>query len=108
MRLARAKSQDDPFVAHLNGLATSWPLSSVGIADVATDSQEIDVTPIVGSRSLLALYVDRIIARDDVSRLEDLRIRDAVAGALGLFPELAPKIASTLDLDVARVSDPCR
>jgi hypothetical protein len=43
--------------------------------------------------SLRQLYVDRILARADTSRLADKAVREAVQMALGAFPELAPGIA---------------
>ncbi|MBN1853687.1 MAG: hypothetical protein JW829_13225 [Pirellulales bacterium] len=97
-RLACATSKEDPLVLHLNQLATKWPLSSVGMVDAVISLESTHVTPIIQNRSLLILYIDRIIARGDTSRLADLRISDAVKCALGLFSELSPKIASALDM----------
>jgi hypothetical protein len=41
------------------------------------------------------MYVDRIIARRDKTRLDDDRVREAVRTALGAFTDLAPELAST-------------
>lgn len=76
---AIASAADDPLIAHLRALGRAWPLSSVGIPETAAGDPE----PILAHPSLLALYVDRIIAVGDASRCSDPRIRLAVAAALG-------------------------
>ncbi len=93
--LARGKSEDDPLIVELCGLAERWPLSSVGIAGV--EAENIDV--IVADACLLGLYVDRIIARLDLGRLQNELVRDAALCAIGLFPELAPEVAVFLGVD---------
>jgi hypothetical protein len=93
VRLTQARSSDDPLVEHLQRLASAWPLSSVGVADVG----QVDVEPLAQEPSLLGLYVDRIIAREDTARLGDPRVRNAVRAALGIFPELAPNIAAAIE-----------
>jgi hypothetical protein len=44
----------------------------------------------------LGLYVDRVIACGDISRLGDARVREAVRQAVGLFPGLTPKMATAV------------
>jgi len=85
-RFARSAAENDPLVAHLKRLAREWPLSSVGTPEV--DGTNID--GFVNDPCLLALYVDRIIAARDVSRLSDPRVRDGVKRAIGLHTELSP------------------
>jgi hypothetical protein len=84
---------DDPLLEHLRRLGAEWPLSSVGIKGLAVGSIE----PFVGHASLRRLYVDRILAADDVSRLSDPRVADAARAAVGAHPELAPAVAKTLE-----------
>jgi hypothetical protein len=88
---------DDPLLEHLRRLGAEWPLSSVGIKGLAVGSIE----PFVGHPSLRQLYVDRILAADDVSRLGDPRVADAARAALGAHPELAPAVAKALGLVAA-------
>lgn len=95
MSLARGIAPDDPLVESLLGLASAWPLSSVGIKGVSN----IGTAAFIVDRSLRQLYVDRIIERADVSRLDDPRVRESVRAALGHFPELAPAIAKALARD---------
>ena len=45
--------------------------------------------PLARDPCLSGLYVDRVIALRDASRLSDPPVRDAVQQAVGLFPELA-------------------
>lgn len=92
VRLARSISSEDPLVSRLMGWAHDWPLSSVGVPGVG----DVDVTPLVGSDSLMCLYVDRIIARGDVSRLRAAPVREAVRAALGMHTHLAPEFAQAL------------
>jgi hypothetical protein len=88
--LARRASQRDPLLTHISCWAVDWPLSSVGMADIGP----VRIDPWVKDSCLLNLYIDRVIARGDVSRLNDPRVREALQQSVGLFPELAPKIVA--------------
>lgn len=92
VRLARGESAEDPLVTELIRLAGRWPLSGVGI----TGAAEGDVEAIVTDPCLLRMYVDRIIARHDLQRLANERVRDAALQAIGAFSELAPEVAAAL------------
>jgi hypothetical protein len=92
INLARGIARQDPLTEGLMVLAKSWPLSSVGVPDLG----ELDPGAFIDHRSLRQLYVDRVIGRADLSRLNDLRTRTAVREALGAFPELAPRVAAAL------------
>lgn len=91
MRLARAASPDDPLVAILKLWGEQWPLSSVGMA--VTVSGPLDW---LSEPCLRQLYVDRIVAEQDESRLADEATRQAVRQTLGRHHQLAPKLASHL------------
>lgn len=84
----KAAARDDPLLQQLQSWANAWPLSSVGINGVESGSLE----PILDNACLRLLYVDRIIARKDIGRLSDSRVRDAVLEAVGLHEELAPQV----------------
>jgi hypothetical protein len=90
--LARGIAREDPLVDGLLELARAWALSSVGVPDVG----EVDVTPFVRHAGLRRLYVDRIITRDDRSRVGDAEIAQAVREAVGAFPSLCPGIWAAL------------
>lgn len=92
IRLARAASESDPLTQRLMIWASEWPLSSVGVKGLSP----VDVDDFISDVSLRTLYLDRIIATGDVSRLEDPRVRELARAALGAHPELAPKIAAAL------------
>ena len=89
LKLASGLASDDPLLTHLRRWAVEWPLSSVGVPNLG----EVDVSGFIDDPCLRSAYVDRILARRDLSRLKDERVRDAVREALGAFPELAPEIA---------------
>lgn len=91
-KFAGSAAEQDPLLDHLYGWARQWPLSSVGMSEI--DKVEIDC--FADDASLLRLYVDRVIATRDETRLSHDRVRQMVQGSLGLFPELAQEIASTL------------
>lgn len=93
VKLAQQVARGDPLVVELLKLARAWPLSSVGIADVG----DVDAAPLLENPSLRQLYVDRIVAAGDTARLKDSAVRKAVQSSLGVFPELAPLMASTID-----------
>ena len=92
VRFARSAAEKDPLVEHLLRLGREWPLSSVGLAEVGP----VGLGAVADHPALLALYVDRVIATRDVSRLADARVRDGVRRALGLHTELAPQLAAAL------------
>ena len=89
IRLARVASQNDPLVGELVKLANQWPLSSVGVPGL----REIDDNVILSCPCLARVYIDRMIDRNDLSRLANPRVRSLVAEALGMYDELAPEIA---------------
>ncbi len=104
VKFAKSASQADPLLDLLADWANQWPLSSVGIPGVEIPSSRLD--GIVEHAGLLRLYTDRIIAREDHSRLADSRVHEAVQQALGLFPELAPQLAGCLTAAVADPEEP--
>lgn len=94
LKLAGGLATDDPLVTHLRQWAIEWPLSSVSVPQLA----EVNVAVFMDDPCLCSMYVDRIIAHRDVSRLKDDRVRDAVREALGAFPELAPEISALVNV----------
>lgn len=91
-RLAHAASPGDPLCERLRAWAADWPCSSVGIGQVNASN----VDDVLGHAGLRTLYVDRIIARRDRSRLRDPPVRQAVLAALGSYCELAADLAGAL------------
>ncbi len=92
VRLAKSAASDDPLVTRLLEWGRVWPLSSVGMAGVGV----VDATPLRTSPLLMRLYVDRILASEDESRLDSEFVERAVAVAVGAHPSLAPKLAARL------------
>lgn len=92
VRLARAASADDPLVGRLMAWAGAWPLSSVSISGVAVGSLD----GFIEHPTLRMLYVDRILAAKDLSRLDDERVREAARACLGAHTVLAPEVAREL------------
>ncbi len=85
-QLAKHLSQADPLLEHLRHIAAAWPLSSVGMADL----KHLKIESFILHPVLRRLYLDRIVAADDVLRLGDPRVDDALRLDLGLHRELAP------------------
>jgi hypothetical protein len=92
LNLAQNASEGDPLLKRLRHWADRWPLSSVGVAGTSSAVSEA----VTGHPCLLRLYTDRVIARRDVSRLADPRVRECVSQSLGIFPDLAPQMAAAL------------
>jgi hypothetical protein len=89
LTLARAVAEQDVLVAELLRIAAAWPLSSVGIAQVAANQLDPrGVEFIMADRSLRQLYVDRIIARQDRGRCEHAAVSEGVREAIGMYDEL--------------------
>ena len=89
---ARHLSNADPLVRQMKQIATTWPLSSVGIPGL----QDLKLDSFAGHPALSRLYADRIIAANDASRLSDPRVADLLRSDLGIHHELAPAIAKAL------------
>lgn len=84
----------DPLVQHMRRLGGEWPLSSVGMRELTI----APIEPFIGHAALRQLYVDRILATGDASRLDHPRVSEAVRIALGAHPELAPAMAKAVGL----------
>lgn len=89
---ATAASQQDPLVKKLREWAGAWPLSSVGMPGVAPLHED----EIATHAGLLQLYVDRIMAKKDWSRLTHPAVRDTVRRSLGAHGSLWPDVAKHL------------
>jgi hypothetical protein len=90
-RLSAGLATEDPLSLKLMEFARAWPLSSVGLRNV-----DVDTTKLIwlDDDGLRRLYVDRVIATKDQSRLNDPRVALSVREAIGAFPELAPELAA--------------
>ena len=84
-RLAKRSAEQDPLLSYFDRWANDWPLSSVGYAGARPRS----VAELLAQPALRTLYVDRIFARQDASRLSDPAVREYMRQVLGAFPELA-------------------
>jgi MoxR-vWA-beta-propeller ternary system protein len=93
LRHASVASEEDPLLRHLRSLASQWPLSSVGIEEIAPEHIE----ELAASPPLLQLYVDRILARKDYHRLEHPAVREAVRQAVGMHSKLWPDLTKYLE-----------
>lgn len=89
-QLARHLSQADPLVQNLKQIAAAWPLSSVGIPGL----ENLPIESFIEHPALRRLYADRIVAAEDVSRLNDPRVESWLRADLGIHHELAPAFAS--------------
>ena len=73
---------------HLRRWAADWPLSAIGIPD----PPEANLDVVLDSPPLRQLFVDRLLEAEETSRLADPRVREAVRGAWGMHPQLAPRM----------------
>jgi hypothetical protein len=87
-------SPGDPLVEYLGKFAAEWPLSTAGMK-VTLSPGRLDA--FLAHPGMLRLYVDRIIAAEDLSRIgQDPRVDAALRNAIGAHPELCPKVAEAL------------
>lgn len=93
--LARGIAVNDPLTVGLIALATQWPLSSVGVAEVAT----VEIDAFIDDECLARVYVDRVIQKRDIKRLDHPRVRRLASEAIGPYAELAPLVASEIKGD---------
>lgn len=103
-RLARTKSSKDALLIHLRRWGQRWPLSSIGIGDklfLEDHDQKLDLTVIEHSEFLTRLYLDRVLQRQDESRISEPWVRQRLQAELGLYPNLAGKIGQVLNEQTA-------
>ncbi len=93
LRHASVVSEQDPLVTHLRSLAFAWPLSSVGIDGITPQHVE----ELGSSPAMLRLYVDRILAHKDFTRLEHPAVREAARQAVGMHTALWPDLTKYLE-----------
>ena len=91
-QLARGLSPSDPLVTAIVRLGRDWPVSSVGIPGL----EGVQLGEIQEHAGLLRLYVDRILEREDTSRLDNERVREAVKEALGAHISLCPEVGAAI------------
>ena len=56
----------------------------------------LDISGFTESPTLLTLYVDRLVAAGDVTRLADERIREQLRAHLGIHPQLAKSLPANI------------
>jgi hypothetical protein len=96
-RLAHRTSGADPLCDGLRLWAGRWPLSSVGMSSIGmVGVNPDDLATVCEDGGLLRQYADRVIARRDVSRLADPRVRAAVQSALGYYDDLCSPLAKAI------------
>lgn len=81
-------SGEDPLLAFLRKWACQWPLSSVGMAGI----EPVGLEAVLGHAGLRRVYVDRVLERNDHSRLHDPQVVAEIRTVLGVHSELAPKM----------------
>ena len=96
-RHAARAAEGDPLVVRLRDWAANWPLSSVGMAGI----EPRRVADLATDRGLVQLYVDRILAKKDWSRLAEPAVQAAVRSSLGAHQNLWPELASHLPTPTA-------
>ncbi len=103
VRFATSEAEQDPLVVHLQTWCQQWALSSVGVPGLKPEN--LDTGPITKHPVLLALYVDRILATKDHSRLHDACVSEAVRAALGVHQHLAPQTAEFLSTQITGAAE---
>ncbi|MDX1947752.1 MAG: hypothetical protein SFU86_20310 [Pirellulaceae bacterium] len=92
IRHATRAAEGDPLVERLRGWAAEWPLSSVGMHKVLPRR----VPELVADRGLGQLYLDRILAKKDFSRLAEPTLREPLRAAIGGHQQLWPELEDYL------------
>lgn len=89
-RISSAASEQDPLVEQLREWAIVWPLSSVGIPRI--DPRHVD--ELLADNTLLQLYVDRILKKQDWSRMKDQNVLAAARRSVGAYIDEWPQLAA--------------
>lgn len=84
--LVQNSMPDDPLSQAITHWANMWPLSSIGIPGV-----EVDPTVILADPCLRQMYVDRILKHNDLSRLANEAVQQAMNESKGAYDEHSSK-----------------
>lgn len=79
-KFASGLSPEDPLIAKLKATAQLWPFSSIGIANIAAFSEDT----MLDHPSLRLAYIDRIMLKKDITRLQGKQEKTLVKEALGI------------------------
>lgn len=92
--IQRAKriSESDALIPLMLDVLRPWPLSSIGVRELCPPVSCPSLQPILCNKSLWRMYVDRIISKQDIERLQHSEARAAVASAIGPFGWLSPEM----------------
>jgi len=90
VRIARSIATDDPLVELLMKWCRQWPMSSISVKGVG----DVSIGAIAASPCLMQIYVDRVLAREDIERLTSEPVRKRLKQSLGFYGNLAPKMAA--------------
>lgn len=90
LKFGSGLSPADPLIAKLKSTAEKWPFSSVGIEGLTSQADE----NILAHPSLRVAYIDRIIQKKDVTRLQHTNEKNLLKEVLGihqakLWPDLS-------------------
>lgn len=79
-RMARARSEDDPLVKAMHGLAEDFPFSSLGM-QIAVSPQ----SPVLSHPGLMQMFAERALERADHTCLATPEIASFVRSKLGAY-----------------------
>lgn len=80
-RFASGLSPEDPLIYKLKAIARLWPFSSIGIADINVTIGD----KILDHPSLRVAYIDRLILKKDIERINNKHELKLVKEALGAY-----------------------
>ena len=93
-KLTQRVSRSDNLTELLETAGTYWPLSSVGMQ--LSESQFWH--PVLDENSALQqIYIDRIIATQDESRIAEPKVRAGIRRAVGMHESLAPGLLNAIN-----------
>lgn len=104
--LAHGAASDDPLLALLRDFGRGWPLSSVGMKGLAGDSvHPLRMAEVLNHPGLRQLYVDRVLAKEDLERAREPQTNQAIRAAIGAHPELLSSIMRNAFGDVGAIGE---
>ena len=105
--IAKKKSDVDVLVNYLVKVAARWPLSSVGMGGLANDENLTDrwVEVIKKSSFLSRMYIDRIVAKQDITRIEVPWVRELLIAEMGIHIGLAGQVGQLIESQIKSEKD---
>lgn len=107
--ITKKKSDADVLLNYLVKVACRWPLSSVGMGALASGEDFLNrwygLEEIKKSSFLSRMYIDRIVAKQDITRIEVPWVKELLIAEMGIHIGLAGQVGQLIESQLKSEKD---